>query len=91
VVVELKNEVDTTNGVVKFSWDPAKMTLVDIRVHADYFSMVEAEGSITVGYISLNAIEAGEIIATLTFEAVNPADADVSIVHKEINNTFCYA
>ena len=86
VIVEVTNEVEATNGVVQITWDPAKMTLVDIRVHADFFSKLEENGSITIGYVSLGAIPAGQPVVTLTFEAVEPADADVQIVHKEINN-----
>ena len=86
VIVEITNEVDATNGVVIATWDPAKMTLTGVTVHADYFSIVEKEGSITIGYIALQGIEAGESVVTLVFEAVDPADAEVKITVKQINN-----
>ena len=86
VIKELINEVDTTNGVVEFSWDPAKMTLVDVQVHTEFYSIVRKNNSLTVGYVALSAIPAGQVIATLTFEAVDPNDAEVEIVHKELNN-----
>ena len=86
VTVEVINNVDATNGVVQITWDPAKMTLVSFKVHADYYSVQQNDGSITIGYISLSAIPAGKSVVTLTFEAVDPSDADVTITHKQINN-----
>jgi len=86
VIKEITADSDATNGVVQITWDPAKMTLVGTVVHADYYSIQQENGSITIGYISLSAIPAGKSIVTLTFEAVNPADADVTVSHKQINN-----
>ena len=86
VIKEIINDKDATNGVVQITWDPAKMTLVSVEVHADYYSIQEENGSVTIGYISLMGIAKGQPVVTLTFEAVDPSDADVSIVHKEINN-----
>lgn len=86
VAVEVTNDVLATNGVVEVSWDPAKLTLTGIVIHADYTSVLEADGSVTFGYVSLRGIPAGEPVATLTFEAVDPADAIVTIVHKQVNN-----
>ena len=86
VFVEITNHVDATNGIFVVTWDPTNMTLKDIVVNADYFSVVEGEGSLTIGYVSLRGIPAGEAIATLTFEAVDPAAADVTVIHEETNN-----
>lgn len=86
VTVEVTNPVDATNGVVSATWDPAKLTLVDVKVHADYFSIVESEGNVTVGYIALSGIPAGEVVMTLTFEANGATAADVTIEYKELNN-----
>ena len=86
VIVEVINDVAATNGVVTVSWDPAKLTLTNIDIHADYTSVLEADGSVTFGYVSLRGIPAGASVATLTFEAVDPHDAIVTIAHKQINN-----
>ena len=86
VIKEITHEVDVTNGVVQVSWDPAKLTLISTVVHADYYSIQQDNGSITIGYISLSPIPAGRSVVTLTFEAVDPADAEVTVTHKEINN-----
>ena len=86
VVVEIQSDVDVTNGVVTVTWDPAKLTLTGYEIHANYTSILEGEGSITFGYVSLFGISAGKNIASMTFEAVDPADAVVTIEHKQINN-----
>ena len=86
VTMELVTDVDVTNGVITAQWDPAKLTLVDFSINADYTSVREADGSLTFGYVSLRGIESGKAIATLTFEAVDPADADVDVEHKQRNN-----
>ena len=86
VYVDVVQDVDVTNGVVTVTWDPAKLTLTDMDIHANYTSLVQGEGFVTFGYVSLFGIEAGESIATFVFEAVDPADALVTIEHKQINN-----
>ena len=86
VVVEVIVDVDATNGLVLVTWDPANLKLVGIIVHADYKSIVENDGSVTFGYVVLDGIAAGEVIATLIFEAVDPDAADVTIEHQQVNN-----
>ena len=72
--------------MVLVEWDRAKLTLTDIVINADYTSVLNGEGSVTFGYVSLNGIPAGKSVAKLTFEAVDPADADVSVMVRELNN-----
>ena len=86
VVLEVKQDVEVTNGVVNITWDPAKLTLTDYDIHADYTSILVGEGTLTFGYVSLRGIEAGKSVATLTFEAVDPADAAVTVKHIQVNN-----
>ena len=86
VTFDVTQTVDVTNGVVRITWDPAKLTLTDSVIHADYTSELLGEGSLTFGYVSLSGIAAGKSIATLTFEAVDPADAAVTIEHIQVNN-----
>ncbi|MBQ8354684.1 MAG: S8 family serine peptidase [Oscillospiraceae bacterium] len=86
VTLDVATDVDVTNGVITVTWDPAKLTLTDYVIHADYTSILEDEGKLTFGYVALSGIPAGEAIATLTFEAVDPADAVVTIVHDQRNN-----
>ena len=84
VTVEVRNEIDATNGVVELSWDTSKLTLVDLTIHADYTSRLDGAGSVTFGYVALNGISAGKAVAIATFEAVEPADVTVTV--KELNN-----
>ena len=84
--MDVTANVDVTNGVVTVIWDPAKLTLLDYAIYGDYSSVLPGNGSFTFGYIALQGIPAGEALATLVFEAVDPADAEVNIVHKQINN-----
>ena len=86
VVVEVTSDVEVTNGVVTVTWDPAKLTLTGMDIHANYTSILEGEGTVTFGYVALFGIPAGESAATLVFEAVDPADATVTIEHKQRNN-----
>ena len=86
VTVEVTLDQDVTNGIMNITWDAANMKLVNVVVHADYQSLVEGEGSLTVGYVSLHGIAAGETIVTLTFETFDAAVADVTVSHLEINN-----
>ena len=79
-------EEDVTNGVFTVTWDPEKMTLVGLYVTAEYYSVVMGEGSVTIGYVSMDGIPAGESVAILYFEAVDAADADVTVEHEQINN-----
>ena len=74
------------NGVLTVTWDPAKMTLVGMTVNADYYSLVEADGSITLGYVSISGIPAGEAVAVLYFTVLDPEDADVTVTYKQVNN-----
>ena len=86
VSFEIFHDIDVTNGVVEITWDPALLTLTNIDVHANYESILMGEGSVTFGYVSLLGIPAGQSIATLIFEAADPDDAVVTIVHKQVNN-----
>ncbi len=86
VVVEVTHEELATNGVVTVTWDPAKMQLTDIVIYADYTSILEGEGFVTFGYVSLNGIPAGKTVAKLTFEAVDAKDAEVTVEVEELNN-----
>ncbi len=86
VTVEVLVDVDTTNGVINISWDASNMKLVDMVVHADYFSVLEGDGNITVGYVSLNGIAAGSTVITLTFEVIDTAAANVVVEYQQINN-----
>ncbi len=91
VTVEVTEDVASTNGVVKIAYDPDELQLENVSIGGNYTSQVvdEENGSVTVGYVSLNGIEAGAPVATLKFKAaITCADeTTVSILHEEVNDT----
>ena len=86
VAEEITHEVLSTNGVITVTWDPARMTLVAIDVCGDYRSVRQGEGNVTFGYVALEGIPAGESVATLYFEVVDPEDADTSVTVHQLND-----
>ena len=86
VKVDVTTEIDVTNGVITLTWNTAELTLTGYDIHADYTSVLEGEGTLTFGYVSLRGITAGESIATLTFEAADPENVHVQVKHTQRNN-----
>ena len=89
VSFNVTSEYDSTNGVVTASWNTDELTLVNVLVNADYYSVEQSEGSVTVAYVALDAIEAGEAIVTLVFEAVDPENVNVSVAFVESGLGYC--
>jgi len=85
-VVDITADVDVTNGVITLTWDASALTLTGYDIHADYTSVLEGQGSLTFGYVSLRGIAAGKSIATVTFEAVDPENVHVDVKHTQRNN-----
>ena len=86
VTMEVVSDVEVTNGVITLTWDASELALSDFDIHADYISVIEGEGTLTFGYVSLRGIKAGDSIAALTFEAVDPENVNVNVEHVERNN-----
>ena len=89
VSFNVTSEYDSTNGVVTASWNTDELTLVNVLVNADYYSVEQSAGSVTVAYVALDAIEAGEAIVTLVFEAVDPENVNVSVAFVESGLGYC--
>ncbi|MCD7755075.1 MAG: S8 family serine peptidase, partial [Firmicutes bacterium] len=80
-------EIDSTNGVIEVTYDADALKLWNVTINADYTSKVEKDGSVTIGYVSLDGIPAGETVATLQFVVLKPCeDADFTIYYKEVND-----
>ena len=79
------NEVDSTNGVMTVNYDASKLTLVSTAVNGDYTAKVEADGTVTFGYVAMNGIPAGEAVATLTF-TTESGNSNVIVEQKQVNN-----
>ena len=86
VTMEVVSDVDVTNGIITLTWNADELELTDFDIHADYTSVLEGEGTLTFGYIALRGITSGDSIATLTFEAVDPENVHVDVVHTQRNN-----
>ena len=79
----------STNGVFTVTYDPASLALDSISVNGDYESLVidEAAGVITIGYVNLAGIPAGETVATLTF-TVTGEELHPVVEHQQANNYY---
>ena len=89
VNVVAQGDEDLTNGLATVEYDASLLTLTDVSMLADYTSHKDEAGKVTLGYVSLDGVPAGTVIATLTFQ-VDPAkvDADLTVTvhHSEAND-----
>lgn len=70
VAVDLIDTADATSGTYTVTYDPAVLTYVDYDSEQEFISVHNDadSGVITVAFANLEAVTAGEIIATLNFE-----------------------
>ena len=67
----------TTNGLMSVSYDAAGWELKNVIGNAQYFSYKAEAGKVTLGYVSVDSMPAGEQVAELTFTKTNAGkDAD---------------
>ena len=89
VNVIAKSEDATTNGLATVEYDPSILTLTDVSMFADYTSHKDESGKVTLGYVDLDGVAAGTVVATLTF-SVDPTkvdtDPEITIHQTEIND-----
>lgn len=78
-------ETTATNGLTTVTYDAHKLTLTDVTVHGDYTAQLEADGTVTFGYVDLAGIAAGEPVATLTFQVQETEDSIITVEHKQVN------
>ena len=81
-------DVATTNGVITVTFDPAAQTLRNVIVHGDYYSVVEAAGSVTFSYVQVDGLDPNDVVATLVFDVIDEASAGVNVEYKEINDSY---
>ena len=68
VELEIKaGDVASNNGLLTVEYDPALLTLKEIRSNARLTSRNSGEGKVTFGYADVQAIPAGEKLLTLVF------------------------
>lgn len=85
------NEVKSTNGKFTVKYDPEVLTLTGDNTFADFESVRkdEANGSVTIGYVSLKGIDQGNTVAALSFDLKKDAqeldakDIAITVVYEE--------
>ena len=80
------NDVASTNGVATVTYDPEALTLVGAVVNGDYTSKVVGEGTVTIGYVEMDAFAAGDTVATLIFEVKSTDVTSLIVTHDETND-----
>ena len=75
------------NGVVTVTFDSAALKLQNVLVNGDYISVLEEDGSVTFGFVSMNGFAADDVVATLVFDVNNTDCDDITVTYKELNNT----
>lgn len=81
-------EIDTTNGVQNVTYNTDDLLLKSVVVNGDYRSInrQDADGKVTIGYVDLDSLAAGETTATLVFEAISSGATTIKVDHEEVNN-----
>ena len=86
VTYEITADQFVTNGVMDITWDNDAMELLSFNSTAQYTSKLVSDESIVFGYVDLAGIEAGEIVATLTFKALSDDLSSFTVVDRQIND-----
>ena len=86
VTFDITADMLTTNGVMDITWDGDAMELIAVNSTVQYTSKLVAEESVVFGYVDVAGIEAGEVIATLTFKALSSDLSSFKVVNREIND-----
>ena len=76
-------DVTSHNGLVTVTYDPSVMTLDSFTVKAQYSSVIQEEGSLTIGYVDLDGITD---IADLHFRLAGKDEASISVAHRQTND-----
>ena len=80
------NDVVSYNGVQTITYDPAVLTLVDVDVQSQYYSVNETEGTVTIGYVDLDGFGADETVAVLIFDIKSNEATEVIVTNDEVND-----
>jgi hypothetical protein len=86
-VVTITEDVEVTNGLYKVTYDPEKLTYVSSECEHEISSIHvdEEKGEITLAFAELDAIAAGETLATVNF-TVSCEDTEVTVTTEERND-----
>ena len=86
VTFEITADVLTTNGIMDITWDAEALELVNFVTSIQYTSKIVSDNSIVFGYVDVDGIEAGEVIATATFNAKSDDLSSFNVVNRELND-----
>ncbi len=88
ITVKVTAPEAATNGRVKVTFNPAEMTLVDVKGGAEAFAEAKAEGVVELAYATAKAVPADTAVAVLTFKATEEAGdvVNVNVEHMEVND-----
>ena len=86
VTVEVTAKEAAHNGVYTVTFDTAALELDSINVIGDYVSINEADGTVTIAFVSFEGVAADAVVATLIFKPITNKDTAVSVVNDQLNN-----
>ena len=75
-----------TNGVTTVTYDASALELISVSMVADYTSINEGEGAVTLGYVQMDGYAADDVVATLTFAVKDTSVETITVTYEEINN-----
>ncbi|MBQ7491369.1 MAG: Ig-like domain-containing protein [Clostridia bacterium] len=84
--VIISEEVDATNGLYVVEYDAEKLEFVRCKVNADFDSVKEEEGKVTIGFVNEEPIPAGEDIAEVVFRLKENVSTAVTVTTEERND-----
>ena len=76
VTVDVIAKDAATNGLFTVDYDAANLTLTNVSFNTQYSSHKDEAGKVTLGYVDLNGVKAGDTVATLTFTVNDPTALD---------------
>ena len=89
VTVNVTTDVLSHNGIVTVEYDAEDLALFNVKAYGDYTSIVEGDGIVTIGYVSMDGIEADGTVATLQFVSMDECcDKTIAITYQENNDDF---
>ena len=75
-----------TNGVTTVTYDASALELISVSMVADYTSINQGEGAVTLGYVQMDGYAADDVVATLTFAVKDTSVETITVTYEEINN-----
>ena len=75
VTVDVIAKDAATNGLFNVGYN-AGLTLTNVSFNTQYSSYKDEAGKVTLGYVDLDGVKAGDTVATLTFTVADPAALD---------------